>query len=500
MAKDIILAYDIGTSSVKTSLVSSDGSVIASVSCTYKTYYPAAGYAEQDPDDWWRGICAATKEMLQKVPQYRGRIAVIGTSGHMMSCVPVDKDGRALYNCMIHTDARAQAQCDALDSAVGKEALYRMTGNILAARKPVCKILWLKENARVVYDGTARFLHAKDYIAARMTGNIDITDYSDAAHSMLIDINKRVYDESLYREIGVDIGKMPALHRGTDIIGKLSRQSASEMGLSSGIPVIAGGGDGSCANIGAGVVHPGRTYCCLGTTSWVAQCTEKPVFDPQQRLFNLPSVDGSSCSVYGTTQSAGASVSWVMDLLGETDFAALNDAARSVSAGSDGLIFLPYLEGERSPVYDANARGIFFGISVRHTRAHFMRATLEGVAYALRTIIEVLRETRRIDSMRIIGGGAKSALWQSIIASAGRVRLDTLDVAAEDATSLGIAMAAGVSVGIFSDLDKATAHLRVSGVCEPGADTAAYDRGFGIYRELYPRTKELTDGMAGRRA
>lgn len=495
MANDMILAYDIGTSSVKTSLVSTDGRVIVSASHAHTTAHPAAGYAEQDPADWWRGICATTKDVMQHAPA--GRIAAIGTSGHMMGCIPVEKGGQALYPCMIHTDSRAAKQYERLDATVGKEAAYRMSGNILAARKPICKIMWLKDNRRAVYDAAARFLHAKDYIAARLTGNIDTTDLSDASHSALIDITTRDYDTAFYREAGVDIAKMPALHRGTDIVGTLSPQSAAQLGLPSGIPVIAGGGDGACANVGAGVVSPGVTYCCLGTTSWISQCVDTPVLDEQQRLFNLISIDGSTCGVYGTTQSAGAAVDWMADVLGETDMAAFNVAAGRVPAGSDGLIFLTYLEGERSPVYDANARGMLFGLTVRHTRAHMMRAALEGVAYALRHIIEVYRETRRIDSMRIIGGGAKSALWKQIIASAGHLRLDTLDVSATDATARGIAMAAGVSVGMFDDLADAAKHIRVTQTCAPDESAAAYERAYGIYRELYPRTKDLTDRMAG---
>jgi xylulokinase len=493
LANEMILAYDIGTSSVKTSLVSADGHIVASASHAYLTAHPKSGYAEQDPEDWWRGMCVTTKEVMQLPAAH---IAAIGISGHMMGCVPVDIGGNALYPCMIHTDSRAAVQYNTLDKVVGSDVIYRMTGNVLAARKPICKIMWLKDNERAVYNAAARFLHAKDYLAARLTGNIDTTDYSDACHSALIDINTMQYDPAFYREIGVDITKMPELHRGTDIIGMLTPQSAAQLGLPSGIPVIAGGGDGVCANVGTGVVSPGGAYCCLGTTAWIAQCMDAPVIDPHQRLFNLISVDGQTCSVYGTTQSAGAAVDWTADMLGETDMSAFNNAAAKVPAGSNGLIFLSYLEGERSPVYDANARGMFFGLSIRHTRAHMMRAALEGVAYALRTIIEVHRETRSIDSMRMIGGGAKSALWKQIIATAGRIRIDTLDVAAADATSLGIAMAAGVSVGMFTDLSDATKHIRVTDTCAPGEDAAAYDQAFEIYRELYPRTKELTDRMA----
>ncbi len=494
LINEMILAYDIGTSSVKTSLVSTDGRVVVSASYAYPTAHPKPGYAEQDPEDWWRGMCVTTKEVMRHAAA--AHIAAIGISGHMMGCVPVNASGDALYPCMIHTDSRAAVQCDALDKTVGRAAIYRMTGNILAARKPICKIMWLKDNERAVYDAAARFLHTKDYLAARLTGNIDTTDFSDACHSALIDITALDYDTAFYREIGVDMAKMPFLHRGTDIIGTLTLQSAAQLGLPDGIPVIAGGGDGVCANVGTGVVSPGGAYCCLGTTAWIAQCVDAPVIDPHQRLFNLISVDGQTCSVYGTTQSAGAAVDWTADVLGETDMNAFNDAARRIPAGSDGLVFLSYLEGERSPVYDANARGMFFGLSVRHTRAHMMRAALEGVAYAMRTIIEVHRETRCIDSMRIIGGGAKSALWKQIIASAGRIRLDTLDVAAADATSLGIAMAAGVSVGMFADLTDATKRIRVTDTCAPGEDTAAYDRVYEVYRELYPRTKALTDRMA----
>ena len=369
MANDMILAYDIGTSSVKTSLVSAGGRVIVSASHAYPTAHPKHGYAEQNPQDWWRGMCVTTNEVMQCPAA--GPIAAIGISGHMMSCVAVDASGNALYPCMIHTDSRAAVQCGRLDAAIGKRAIYGMTGNILAARKPICKIMWLRDNERAIYNAAARFLHTKDYIAARLTGNIDTTDYSDACHSALIDINTLDYDAAFYREIGVDIAKMPTLHRGTDIIGTLSPQSAVQLGLPSGIPVIAGGGDGVCANVGTGVVRPGGAYCCLGTTAWIAQCVDAPVIDPLQRLFNLVSVDGQTCSVYGTTQSAGAAVDWTADILGETDMAAFNAAAAQVPAGSDGLVFLSLSGGGTlARIRFKRAGNVFRSVGAPHTRAY----------------------------------------------------------------------------------------------------------------------------------
>lgn len=497
MSKTIILAYDIGTSGVKTTIVRMDGTILDSATSTHQTFFPQPAWAEQEPEDWWIGACGNTIMLMEKHPEVREQIAAIGVSGHMLGCLPVDAKGNALRRCMIHSDARASKQFTFINHHIGMEKMYHMTGNILDPRSSLCKILWVKENEPEIYEHTSRFLQAKDYLVSRLTGNIDTTDFSDASHAQLIDIHKKDYDPDVFKELGLELIKFPSLHRGTDVVGSLSRKSAEALNLHEGIPVVAGGGDGACSNVGAGVVKPGDAYCCIGTTAWIAYSSVSPIIDPAQRIFNIMSLDGETYGVFGTIQSAGRSVQWVMDLFNEKSVKEFDKASAAIDAGSNGLIFLPYLEGERSPIFDPNAKGVFFGISPIHERRHFMRAVLEGVAFALRSVLDVYRETYNLSCIRVIGGGARSDVWRKIISNICDITVQTLTVPAEDATSLGAAIAAGVGVGLFSNIEEGTKHIAVKEQYSPEKQqTETYNKIYGIYHGLYPQLKPIYEIMA----
>ena len=269
----------------------------------------------------------------------------------------------------------------------------------------------------------------------------------------------------------------------------MTQASAGELGLPAGIPVIAGGGDGACGSAGAGNLHPGDAYLSLGTTAWIATVTEKPVIDPQQRLFNIMNLDGLTSSVYGTMQAAGASVNWVRELLG-VGLEEMNRLAAEVDPGCEGLVYLPYLDGERSPIFDAQASGVFAGVNQIHKNGHFCRAVFEGVAYALRQIADAQREFLPLTRVHAIGGGMKSTLWSQIIADVTRLELQTIPAPAEDATSLGIAAVAGSAVGIFESIDQALAGFRPSGAIPPGVENAKYEHMYQAYTRLYPALRE----------
>lgn len=379
MPNPLILAHDIGTSATKSALVRPDGEIMASQARAHPTRFPRRGWAEQQAGDWWEGVCWNTQALTAKHPELRSHIAVIGVSGHMLGCLPVDAEGKALRPCLIHSDCRATGPCGILRNQIGEEVIYEVTGNILDPRSSLCKVLWIQANEPHIYKHTARFLQSKDYIVGRLTGNYDSTDYSDASHAQWLNIAAKSYATDLFAELGIGLSKFPSLHRSTDVVGTLTRDAARALDLSTGIPVVAGGGDGSCASAGAGAVNIGDTYCCLGTTAWIAATTAKPLIDRQRRVFNVLALDGENNGVFGTVQAAGRSVNWAMDLLGETDFGRFDDLLADVQPGSEGLIFLPYLEGERSPIFDPDARGVFFGLSPLHRREHLLRATVEGV-------------------------------------------------------------------------------------------------------------------------
>lgn len=489
MQQEQLLAYDLGTSGVKASIIAADGTVVGTQTESYPTHYARGGIAEQNALDWWSGICRATQALIGRSPDSRTKIAAIGVSGHMLGCVPIGKDLEPLHPHLLHSDSRAAAQYAQICRDIGAQRLYQMSGNILDARSSLCKILWFRQCRPEIYEKTEKFLQSKDYIIARLTGDPDTTDYSDASHGELMNITTRSYEPELFRQLGVDMEKLPALHRSCDIVGRVTQASAGELGLPAGIPVIAGGGDGACGSAGAGNLHPGDAYLSLGTTAWIATVTEKPVIDPQQRLFNIMNLDGLTSSVYGTMQAAGASVNWVRELLG-VGLDEMNRLAAEVEPGCEGLVYLPYLDGERSPVFDAQASGVFAGVNQIHKNGHFCRAVFEGVAYALRQIADAQREFLPLTRVHAIGGGMKSTLWSQIIADVTRLELQTIPAPAEDATSLGIAAVAGSAVGIFESIDQALARFRPSGAIHPGVENAKYEHMYQAYTRLYPALRE----------
>ncbi len=496
MEAAILLAYDVGTSGVKTSMISADGQVVDAATASYATRYAPGGIAEQDPMDWWRGVEQTTALLMERNPECRQRIAAIGVSGHMMGCIPVASDGAPLHPGMIHSDARAAAQYETICKEVGAQRLYQMSGNILDARSSLSKILWFKEAHPDLYEKTARFLQSKDFIVSRLTGNLDTTDYSDACHGELMDIASRRYDETVYQQLGLDVGKLPTLHRGCDVVGKVTVESAKALGLTAGIPVIAGGGDGACGSAGAANIRPGDAYLSLGSTAWIARVSREPVIDPQNRVFNIMNLDGETSSVYGTMQSAGSSIRWVQQLLNMPDLKVLNQMAMEIQPGCEGLVYLPYLDGERSPIFDTNARGVFCGMSQHHMPGHFARAVMEGVAYAFRDIADILRTYGPLTELRAIGGGMASPVWPQIIADITGLRLQTLSVPAADATSLGVAAVAGAAVGIFPSIEAALAHVQVQQTLEPQPREPRYERNYQAYLQLYPRLKEVMHLLA----
>lgn len=485
-----ILAFDIGTSAVKASLISPELKLLGEASAPYATRFPAPQHVEQNAEDWWTAAVQAARVLFAAHPERAQVVAAIGVSGHMLGVLPVDAGGAPLAPAMIHADTRAMAQADRVRSCIGEEKIYALTGNVLSPAAPLCKAMWLREEHPEIYARTARILQSKDYLNFRLTGSMDSTDFSDASHAMLIDIRGKEYLHDVFAELGIDGARFPEIHRSTDRIGALCPDAARELGLKAGIPVAAGGGDGACANVGAGIGSSGDVYCTLGTTGWIACNMDEPYIDPKRQVFNLLSLDGVRCGVFGTVQCVGRAVDWAQKLYVPEGIDAMNRLAAEIAPGSDGLIFLPYLEGERSPMFDPLARGVFFGIRPDHDRRHFARAVFEGVSYALAGILDIMRERMPIEEMRIIGGGAKSALWRQMIADAGRVRIRGVDASADAATSIGAAVAAGVAVGIFPSIDEAARRIAMTQTTAPNpAASRIYAENMRLFSMLYPALK-----------
>ena len=475
-----LLAFDIGTSGLKASLVDENLNIIRNVTTTYPTHHYPDGGCEQEAADWWMSAVRAMMMLRELAPEYVKRVDAIGVSGHMLGCLPMDSEGQTLRPAMIHADTRALAISNALRARYGRDYFYEICGNVLSPASTLCKTLWLKEHEPELYARTVRILQSKDYLVYRLTGHMDTTDMSDASHGLLMNLRTRQYDLDMFRNVGVDAEKFPEIRTSCELAGYLSEEAAG----------CLGGGDGACANIGAGVAKPGDFYLSLGTTAWIAGQMEEPFIDPQHRVFHIYTLDGHGCNVFGTEQCAGRSVSWAMELFDVASARAFDSAAATVPAGAGGLIYLPYLEGERSPVFDAQAQGVFFGMNTTHKREHFLRAVLEGTACGLSQILDVMRERQEIHDLRIIGGGAKSKVWKQIIADLCEVRLHDVTTLSDSAATLGAAAAAGVGIGLYESLSQAVSCIAQASVLSPEEET------FPAYRALRARYDLLYPALA----
>ncbi|MCL2059343.1 MAG: FGGY-family carbohydrate kinase [Oscillospiraceae bacterium] len=449
-----ILAHDLGTSGNKAALFDSDGKMVASVRRSYNTDYSKPGWVEQDPSDWWNAICETTLGLLETGVVKPGQISCVVPCGHMMGCVLTGKDGEALRPAIIWADTRAGKQEQELVASVGMEDGYKITGHRMSASYTAAKLLWVKHNEPSVYNAAERVLNAKDYIIHRLTGNY-VTDYSDASGTNLFDLGAMRWSDAIVNAVGIKPSLLPELHASTDIVGILSREAAKACGLLPGTPVVAGGGDGSCASVGAGAVKAGDVYGILGSSSWISSVATAPLYDPKFRVFNWSHLDSRLYSPCGTMQAAGVSAQWFADNL--TDGASVsrvNELAAGSPPGANGLLYLPYLLGERSPRWDIDARGAFIGLSATSNREDMARALIEGVGMNLRLIIECLGIAP--DSMiTMIGGGAESDLWMGVFSDIWR-RGVMLPEHLSEATSLGAALAGGIAVGIYSGFNEIT--------------------------------------------
>lgn len=461
-----VLAHDLGTSGNKASLFDEAGQLIASCTETYPVQYPRAGWAEQDPRDYWRAVCNATRHLLAFAGADNRDIACVSFSGQMMGVIAVEAHGEPLHNAIIWADQRAVDEARFIGECCGANEVYRITGHRISPAYTAAKMLWLKRHVPAVYAQSAHLLNVKDFVALKLTGCAG-TDYSDASGSNLFDLQARCWRADFIEAIALDPGKLPAVYPSTHIIGEVTRQAAEETGLRAGTPVVIGGGDGACATIGAGVVDDGDAYCVLGTSSWISFTTSQPLFDAQQRTFTFHDLQPDRFLPMGTMQAAGGAREWLMRTMGTTS--AVEEAdVESIPAGCEGLLFLPYLMGERSPWWNPDARGAFIGLSMSHGPAHLHRAVLEGVAFNLKLILNVLAQKRSMTSLRLIGGGANSAAWRQILADVLGVPLEIPEMLSE-ATSWGAAVAGGVGAGVYPDWRIAKTQTRIRRTVEPQA-------------------------------
>jgi len=446
--------------------------------------------------------------MLSKSGVASQDIAVIAFSGQMMGCLPVDAAGDPLRPCIIWADQRAVAQAARLAELVGEEHVYHITGHRISPTYSAHKIVWVRDNEPGVFARAHKFLHVKDYIAYRMTGAF-VTDRSDAGGMNLYYLERGTWSDEILEALDLDPRLLPEIHNSTDVIGELTKQAAEELGLAAGTPVVIGGGDGASATVGAGAVTEGLAYNYIGSSSWISFAAPRPIYAPGRRIFNWPHMVPGMFAPCGTMQAAGGSYQWLRrqvclsegreaEETGEDVYEIMNRQAEQSVPGAHGLLFLPYLQGERSPHWNPKARGGFVGLQVTHTRADLIRATLEGISMNLRTILQsFLDANARIEEVILMGGGAKGDLWRQILADVfGRPTLRPRLL--EEATSLGAAIAGGVGIGLFPDFSIVKQRIEIVNRHKPDPEAqAVYDRLYPIFLETYNALVPVFDQLAG---
>lgn len=505
--KNYIIAHDLGTTGNKATLYDQNGALTGSDFVGYATDYAQTGWAEQNPEDWWRAVCRSTQVLLQKTRVKPAEIAGVTFSGQMMGCVPLDARARPLRSAIIWADQRATEQTRWVGERVDPAAMYQITGHRLSPAYSLEKILWLRDHQPDIFKETFKFVHAKDAIVARLTGQF-VTDPSDASGMNLFDLRQGRWSDQILEATAFDPARLPEVRASTEVVGEVRPDVAEAVGLVAGTPVVIGGGDGACAAAGAGVVREGAAYTYVGSSAWIALATAQPIFDPEQRTFTFCHLVPGMFMPIGTMQAAGASYQWAREQLAELEkqaaetvglspYELMNLKAESSAPGANGLIFLPYLLGERSPRWNPNARGAFVGLTIRHTRADMLRAVLEGVTFNLRLILETLtRQGAAIETMRLIGGGARGRFWNELMANIFGLPVQRLTIL-EEATSMGAALAGGVGVGLYPDFSLAEAMNPVAKTIEPDpASQATYESLLPVFEVTYQALEPVFDMLA----
>lgn len=487
---EYVLGIDVGTSACKIALFDEGGAVRAQNTGEYAVRYPHPGWAEQDPQEWWAAVSRAIREMLERSGIAASNIAGIGVDGQSWSAIAVDAQGHVLAPTPIWTDTRAQEICEEVKRSIPEDELFGLCGNPLQPTYTLPKILWYKRHTPGVYENADKILQSNSFVVYRLTGRIT-QDLSQGYGYACFDMRQRRWDEAMCRRLGVRPSLLPELAACHQVVGGVTAEAAIATGLLAGTPVVAGGLDAACGTLGAGVLSPGQTQEQGGQAGGMSLCIGTYAADP--RLILSAHVVPDRWLLQGGTTGGGGALKWLRETVcPELSFVEMSGLAEGIAPGSEGVLFLPYMAGERSPVWNPDACGVFFGLSYAKSRGHLIRAVMEGVAYALRHNLETAGETgARVGTLRAMGGSANSAVWTQMKAD---ITAHPIEVPGSDtATTLGAALLAGVGTGFFPDFEQAVRQtVRVRRAYQPNPrEKEAYDRGYARYRELYDRLETM---------
>lgn len=493
-----VLGLDVSTTATKAVLVDDEGTVMAAASSSYPYQTPRPLWTEQEPELWWKATSLAIAQACTAAGIGAGEVTAVGLTGQMHGSVLLDGSGAVIRPAILWNDQRTETECAEMRRLVGAERLIRITGNDALTGFTAPKLLWVRRNEPENWARVRHVLLPKDYVRLRLTG-VHAVDVADGSGTILFDLKARTWSHQILEALDLDPGLFPPVFEGPDTTGYLLPEAAEATGLRPGTPVVAGGGDQSANAIGVGAVRPGVVALSLGTSGVVFATTEGPVVETQGRVHSFCHAVPGRWHMMGVMLSAAGSLRWYRDVVAPgTGYDLLVEEAGSVPPGSEGLLFLPYLTGERTPHPDPTARGAFVGLSVRHGRGHLTRSVMEGVAFGLRDGLDLMMRAGLAppDQVRASGGGIRSALWRQILADVLDVEIAT--VGTEEGAAYGAALLAAVGVGWFSSVEEAcNAVIRAVPAAVPGEDAETYTEMHHRYRDLYPALSPIFRELPG---
>lgn len=493
-----LIGIDISTTATKTLIIDTAGNVIASAASEYPFDTPRPLWSEQDPQLWWDGTVQSISAAIRQSQINPAEVIGVGLTGQMHGLVLLDEAGKVLRPAILWNDQRTAAECDEIRQIFGRSALIQETGNDALTGFTAPKIVWVRNHEPEIYRQTRHILLPKDYVRYRLTDTFAM-DKADGAGTILFDLRQRNWSNRMLDALQIPQAWMPPTFEGPEITGRISEAAAKATGLRPGTPVMAGGGDQAAQAVGVGAVSEGIVALTLGTSGVIFASVDQPFIEPAGRLHAFCHSVPGRWHLMGVMLSAAGSLRWYRDTIAPgVEFEELVSRAAAIPAGSEGLLFLPYLTGERTPHPDPLARAAFVGLTVRHTQPHMTRAVLEGVAFGLRDSFELMKAAglSKIQQVRVSGGGARSALWRQILADVLGAELVTVNTT--EGAAFGAALLAGVGAQVWQDVDSACQRvIHITGNTQPDADAMAhYNRLYQDYQALYPALKPTFDSVS----
>jgi xylulokinase len=492
-----LLGVDIGTSGTKTVLFDESGVTIASDVQEYPLYQPYIGWAEQDPNDWWQAVYTSINNVISKsgITDIKG----VGLSGQMHGLVMLDKDDNVLRKSIIWCDQRTQKECDEITEIIGAKRLIDITANPALTGFTASKIRWVQNNEPKIYEKAAKIMLPKDYIRYMLTGEF-ATEVSDASGMQLMNIAERNWSDEILQKLSINKALLGKMYESQEVTGKINEQASRLTGLKAGTPVVGGAGDQAAGAVGNGIVKSGIVSSTIGTSGVVFASMDKISIDKLGRVHTFCHAVPNSWHVMGVTQGAGLSLKWFRDNfcrdeinvaegMGIDPYILMDKIAEKIEPCCEGIIYLPYLMGERTPHLDPYAKGVFFGLSAKHTKAHLLRAVMEGVAFSLKDCLEIVKEMGiEVSQVRASGGGGKSKLWRQM--QADLFGIDVVTTNSHEGGALGVALLAGVGTGVYDSVAQACEFVIKTENIQNG-NNGIYDKNYNKYKKIYLSLKDI---------